>query len=100
VSDRFRSPASGLRSLEVGELADFAQLVQFPGWVRLRDHYEAMIAKQKEDWGEALLTGSPPDETEVAFKAGFWAGVIAVLDTPSRAETRLAREIQRRKDVA
>jgi hypothetical protein len=89
-----------LRSLEVGELADFAQLVQFPGWIALRDHYEVMVVKQKEDWGEALFAGCPPSETEVAFKAGFWAGVMAVLDTPSRAETLLARELQKRKDVA
>jgi hypothetical protein len=89
-----------LRSLEVGELADFAQLVQFPGWVRLRDHYETMIFHQKQEWGEALFTGCPPEDSEVAFRAGFWQGVMAVLDTPSRAETRLTREIQKRKDVA
>lgn len=100
MTDRFRSPASGLRSLEVGELADFAQLAQFPGWGRLREHYEAMIFQQKQEWGDALYAGIAPESSEVAFKAGFWSGVLAVLDTPSRAETRLGRELQKRKDVA
>ena len=100
MPDRFRPPASGLRSLEVSELVDFAQLVQFPGWARLRDHYEALIVRQKQEWGDALYAGIAPESSEVAFRAGFWSGVTAVLDTPSRAETRLARELGKRKDVA
>lgn len=95
-----RIPSRGLRDLEVPELADFAQLAQFPGWAKLREHYEGLIDSQKQDWGDALFKGDPPAETEVAFRAGFWAGVTAVLDTPSAAETRLSRELQRRKDAA
>ena len=100
MSDRFRTPKSGLDQADMSALADFAQLAQFTGWQHLRDHYEDQITRQKQEWGEALFRGDPPDSSEVAFRAGFWEGVIAVLDTPSKAETRLTRELQRRKDAA
>jgi hypothetical protein len=100
MSDRFRPPRSGLDQAGISTLADYAQLTQFAGWHALREHYESQIVRQKQEWGDALFKGDPPESSEVAFRAGFYEGVMAVLDTPSKAETRLTRELQRRKDAA
>jgi len=95
-----RAPHPNLRILGTAELGDMAALLQFPGWLQLCDHYHGMIDAQKKAWGEAVYKGEIPDEREAAFRAGFWEGVQAILDTPSKAETRLVRELQQRKEPA
>jgi hypothetical protein len=91
------SPPLRLSQVEVGDLADIAQLTSLHGWTVLQQHYRMLADRQKQDWGEALYRGDPPEEAEAAFRAGFWEGALAVLDTPSRAEDRLERELKRRK---
>jgi hypothetical protein len=98
MSDRFRTPRSGLDQAGSLELADFAQLAQFPGWQKLRDHYESLTGTSRN--GETPCSKGTPREFRSRLPGGLLEGVMAVLDTPSQAETRLTRELATRKDHA
>lgn len=89
-------PNRGLDKLEPGDLEDVARLKGQRGWTRLQAHYRDLAERQKQDWGEAVYKGEPPTRLEAAYRAGFWEGALAVLDTPVRAEDRLRRELERR----
>lgn len=81
---------------ELGTYAqDLAKLKEHESWGVLRQRFEKMKEDDVRSLSHQLLSGREVDNTNLAFRRGFWKGAQWVLDNPDLAQQAFEKAIGR-----